>query len=61
MKKATFFIKPNSPWKIRNFAKKVGITVPQARYIDAMREHYITWEHDYIKKPSIKQANVEAR
>lgn len=52
---------PNSRWKTKNFAKKVGITYEQAKFIEFMRDRYITWEHDYIKESLKEPDNIEAR
>lgn len=45
-------IEPNKEKDIINFAESMGISIEKAKFIDYMRSHYITWEYDYIKKPT---------
>ncbi len=41
---------PHRADEIVKFSKALGISKERAAYIDSMRDHYMLWEHDYIKK-----------
>lgn len=43
-------LQAHTPEQIKVFAKKMKISPEQAGYIEHMREWYLCFEHDYIKK-----------
>jgi hypothetical protein len=50
MKKARI-VEPHNDTTIEAFAKEMGITFQQAKFIDFLRIRFITHEHDSVKKP----------
>lgn len=53
-------VTPNSNYKIRKFAKQMGIDLKHAKFIEYMRGSYVAWEHDYIKEESQREEVIEA-
>lgn len=54
MKKILFF-EPHTETEVVHFSEEVNIPLERARYIENMRETYITWEHDYRRTLKEKQ------